>query len=330
MRTIIIIATFLLAYSSSKAQSEVGKVVTQIKGSSMSWVFNYSENGYLTSVADGQGVEGEVLWSFDYNASIDGLPYIQQYGYFLPDGNSLYINQEPTFIRESKLDNNHLISNDKNGNTFMWSTGESFDYYYSDGRMVRITGENGIVMDISWENGNLTQIVFIESEEEVGRISCSYNELSAKGIFKAFTSPLLHLLDYYTILPIGTLMHGYYGLLNKNLLTEMSISFSDEFIKKHKEVDFLSADHYPIIERESRKYRYETDTEGNVTKISVSEEEHEMEYLFYYENNGLSSCQPTDYSVDRLNLRIDLQGRQLSNTQMRKGAYIQNGRKVVR
>lgn len=324
MKTIGFLLTYMFAFSALNAQN---KQVTQITCSGFCWGMNYSEDGLMTGIVDNTENGGELLWSYDYHASIDDLPYILQNGYYRP-GNEFYDAEgEPTFIRESKLNSDGLISNDYNRNTFMWSTGEDFEYEYNDGRMVKMTGDRGIVIELSWTEGNLTQIEFLKNNEEVGTVSCLYSTLPSKGVCGAFNSPLMLLLDYYNILSLGPLAYGYYGSLNQNLLKEITISFTENFIEEHSG-DALSSGYYPITKKTSREYSYMKDAENNITSITVSEGNNETVYNLKYENSS-TGVNPISFPRDDQNCCIDLQGRKLTSQPTQPGIYIQNGKKIV-
>lgn len=327
MRKFGFLMTFMFVCSVLMAQLETEeKKLMQIVGGDICWGLSYADDGLMTGIVDNSENGSELLWSYDYHISIDGLPYISQNGYFQPGNEFYYAEGEPTFIRESKLNSDGLISNDYNRNTFMWSTGEDFEYEYNDGRMVKMTGDRGIVIELSWTEGNLTYIVFLEDDKEEGRISCSYTNIPAKGICQAFNSPLMFLLHYYTILSLGPLAHGYYGLLSQNLLSEMTISFSEKFIKEHYTADELSTTGYPISNKMSRKYGYESELDGNIISITVSEENNEKVYSLKYEK-GITSVNSIPFFLDN-NDYYDLQGHRL-NAMPQKGVYIQNGKKFV-
>ena len=323
---LVLLCLVSLFGTSMRAFQETGqKMVIRINGVDFSWDLKFSEEGLLSGIYDGYEENGQLLWSYDYHVSIDGSSYIRQNGFFRPDDDFYYTEGDPTFIRESKLDSDGLISKDNNGNTFMWSTGESFEYEYDGGRMVKITGMNGIVAELSWMEGNLAHIVFLENNEKVGEISCLYSSLPAKGICMAVNSPLLLLLDYYNIQPLGPLAHGYYGSLNQNLLTEMAISYTDKFVEDHSG-NILSSSYYPITKRASRKYSYLMDADGNIASIMVNEDNYENVYSFKYKNNS-TDVKKLFFNVDNHNC-FDLQGRQQQGKPAR-GVYIRDGRKVV-
>lgn len=327
MRKIGFLVMFTFAFSVLMARPDTeDKKVTQIGGSNMCWELNYADEGLITGIVDNSESGQELLWSYDYHVSIDGLPFISQNGYFQPSNEFYYAEGEPTFIRESKLNSDGLITKDYNGNTFMWSTGEDFEYEYNNGRMVKMSGDGGIVLKLTWTEGNLTQIVFLENDKEEGRISCSYTNIPAKGICQAFNSPLMILLSYYTIQSLGPLAHGYYGLLSQNLLSEMTISFSEKFIKDHYTADELSIKGYPISNKKSRKYDYHSESDGNIIGITVSEENNEKYYSLKYEK-GATSVNYISFFLDNDNY-YDLQGHHLSDMPQ-KGIYIQNGKKII-
>ena len=271
MKKKILLFICLLSFGISMAQPETShKSLTRIEGKDFCWGLNYTQDGLLYSVYDGNKRKDQYLWSYDYSVSLDGFPFIIQSGYFKP-GEEFHYYDEETFRRESKLNSDGLISKDDNRNHFMWSTGEKFEYEYADGRMMKITGNEGVVAELSWQEGNLTQIKFLENEEEVGTISCSYTDMEAKGICQALNSPLFLLLDYYQVKPLGALLHGYYGKLCQNLISEMSISFNEKFIKEHNSsVGVLNWAFYPIIEKKSRDYHYDTDTLDDAVEIKMS------------------------------------------------------------
>lgn len=299
MRKIGFLVTFLCVYSILMAQPDTkDKKVIQVVGSNICWELNYADDGLMTGIVDNFENGQKLLWSYDYHVSIDGMPYILQNGFFQPGNVFYYAEGEPTFIRESKLNSDGLISNDHNGNTFMWSTGEDFEYEYDEGRMVKMIGKhNGIAVKLSWMDGNLVQMVFLENNKEEGRIMCSYTDTPAKGICQAFNSPLMLLLSYYTIHSLGPLAHGYYGLLSQNLLSEMIISFSEKFIEEHSSDmnGMLSGNYYPITQKVSRKYNYTTDADGNIITITVSEENNENGYSLKYDNSSTDIAQDFYY-----------------------------------
>ena len=303
------------------------KPVVKIVGSGLSWDLIYSEDGFITGILDDSEKRGELLWSYDYNPMIDGSPYIIQCGYYRPGNEFNYVDGEPTFIRESKLNASHLVSNDKNRNMFIWSTGEDFNYEYDNGRMVKMTGSDGIVAYLSWTEDDLTEIVFLENEEEAGRIKCSYTDIPADGVCQAFTSPLMLLLDYYTIQSLGPLAHGYYGLLSLHLLKEMDISFNDNYIEKHSCVDMLSASYYPITKKKNRKFSYENDTNGNVSRVIVSEDTINLTYLIEYENYS-NDIKSSIFIKNNTSCYYNLNGITVSNAP-RSGIYIREDRKRV-
>lgn len=326
MKPSIVFITILFAFFPSIALSEImQKMIICIDGRDLCWDINYYDD-QLLSIYDDDGENELLLWEYDYNATKNGLAYILQKGYYQPCDEFNYTDGEPTFIRESILNSDHLIINDKNGNTFMWGTGDNFEYKYSDGRMVKMMINKGTVVELSWEGGNITHVVFFEGGEEVGHITCSYSNILARGIFQALNSPLFLLLWYYNILPLGPLTHGYYGLLNQNLLSEMTISFSRKFVESHSHIETLSASYYPITGRTSRKYRYMTDADGNISNITVNEEEKEIAYY-------LSGCNYTRTlhvftHFDNQYGYFDLLGRK-QNIPLGKGVYIKNGKKVI-
>ena len=288
MSTIRIFASFLLALTASTALPEsVNKQVTQIAGSNLCWGLKYSEEGFITDVVDNSEKGPELLWSYEYN---EGSRYILQYGYFGADYQRF---TDQPFYRTSTLNSDNLISKDKNENNYMWSTGEDFEYEYSDGRMVKMTGNEGIVIELSWTDGNLAQIVFLERGEEEGRISCSYTDIPAKGICQTFNSPLIFLLSYYTMQSVGPLAHGYYGLLSQNLLSEITISFSEKFMEEHYTDYEQTTIGYPVTNKKSRKYSYESDSGGNITTIMVNEEGRDLTYNLKYGYTDKKCCAPT-------------------------------------
>ena len=286
MKTIRILVSFCLAFTASTAQSE--KLVTQIEGSDFCWGLDYYEDGQLKSIVDDSRKGGDLLWLYDYS-TLGGSSYFQQYAYHFCG--VIGYNNEPPYYRVSKLNADYLISKDSNENTYSWSQGEKYEYKYNDGRMVEMTNTKGVVVELSWTEGNLTQIVFFEDDEEEGRISCSYTGIPAKGICQAFNSPLMLLLDYYTIQSLGPLAHGYYGLLSQNLLSEMTISFSEKFMAEHYTASELSANsaHYPISNKKSRKYSYGSDSDGDITSITVSEQDREK--VFFLKCRGNSTAE---------------------------------------
>lgn len=327
MKKYILLLTCLLSFGISMAQQETShKSLTRIEGKDFCWGLNYTQDGLLYSVYDGNKGKDQYLWSYDYSVSLDGFPFIIQSGYFNP-GEEFHIYYEDTFFRESKLNSDGLISKDDNGNHFMWSTGEKFEYEYADGRMMKITGNEGLVAELLWQEGNLTQIKFLENEEEVGTISCSYTNMEAKGICQALNSPLFLLLDYYQIKPLGALLHGYYGKLCQNLISEMTISFNDKFIKEHdRSMGTIVGSYYPIVEKKNRVYHYETATDGSVAKITINEGENIEEISMVYEANITSIRLPKAQSGSK-NSYYDLQGRAVNSPT--KGIYINNGRKAI-
>ena len=328
MRKLFLFYLCLLSFSISMAQQEAShKKLMRINGTEFCWGLNYTQNGLLYSVYDGNKSKDQYLWSYDYSVSLDDLPFIIQSGYFKPGDEFYYSETDALFRRESKLNSEGLISKDNNGNTFMWSTGENFEFEYVAGRMVKMTGKEGLVAELSWQEGNLTQIKFYINKEEVGTISCSYSDMEAKGICQALNSPLFLLLDYYQIKPLGALLHGYYGKLCKNLISEMSISFNEKFIKEHdRSVGILDWAYYPIVEKKSRTYHYETDAEGSVAKITINEVENVEVMSMVYEADITSIRIPQIQNIYG-NYSYDLQGRAVNNPS--KGVYIHNGRKVI-
>lgn len=299
--------------------------ITCINSNDFSAKFRYSNDGYIIKIVNNS--DESLLWSYDYYVTIDGISHIMQYGYLRPNEEiHSFSVSEPSFKRESMLNMDNLICCDKNGNTFMWSTGENFEYYYEEGHMARIRGSNGVVINLSWTNGNLTDIYVIEDNEEVGRISCSYNEIQAKGIFSALNSPLALLLNYYTVQPIGPLAHGFYGYLCKNLLSEMTVSFVDKFKEKHALANYLSNEYYPIAERHNRRYRYEIDSEGYVVKVIINEDG--LDTIYEIENNNTSTAVFPSSSLKEGDI-INLQGFHLQ-TKPGKVFFIQNGKKYIR
>ena len=290
-RKISFFVTFMFVFSVLMAQPDTEKKkVTQITGSDICWNLSYSENGLMTSIVDNSENGPELLWSYNYYSQREGLLYVLQYGYYNAD----YVHyQDSPFYRTSTLNSDNLISFDSNGNNYMWSTGEDFEYEYNEGRLIKMTGNSGIVIDLSWTEGNLEQIVFLEGGKEEGRITCSYTDIPAKGVCQAFNSPLMLLLNYYTMQSLGPLAHGYYGLLSQDLLSEMTISFSEKFIKEHY-VDYEpSTNGYPITNKKSRKYTYESDSDGNITSISVSEEGNDRIYNLKYGYTDKKCATPT-------------------------------------
>ena len=300
MRKIVFLLTSMFTFSVIMAQPDTGnKLVTQIIGNDICWGLNYSDDGLMTSIVDNSENGPELLWSYNYYSQIEGSPYVLQFGYYNADYVEFY--QDSPFYRISTLNSDHLISKDKNGNNYMWSTGEDFEYEYSDGRMVKMTDIlSKFVVELSWTEGNLTQIVFLVNNKEEGRITCSYADIPAKGICQAFNSPIMLLLDYYTMQSLGPLAHGYYGLLSQNLLSEMTISFSENFIEKHYPLDplthqpeVLSGGYYPITNKKSQKYSYESDSDGNITSITVSEGGNDRIYNLKYGNTDKKCATPT-------------------------------------
>lgn len=330
MREILFFAMILLAYPATRTYSTVRQnVVTRIEGNGSSWVMSYSEDGLLTAIIDGQEQEGASLWTYDYNTFVDGWHYVIQCSYTSPGDGFPHTSQGPTFIRESRLNDDHLISNDRNGNTFMWSTGHSFSYDYDDDRIVKMTDDHGMTAELSWTEGNLTQIIIKEDDEEAGRITCSYSDISSDEVCQAITSPLLLLLDYYNILPVGPLAQGCYGMLCNKLLSDITMSFTDEFTEKHSEVSSNSGDYYPMCKKKSMNYAYETDAKGDIKKIIVREGENETEFLLYYEEDAHLSCLPTALPNDGPSLTVGVDGRRITKRSHR-GVVIQDGRKVLK
>jgi hypothetical protein len=332
MRVICFFSMFTISIFTSMAQPEpIEKQVMRVACNDSCWEMNYSDDGLLTSIYSNTGDERQLLWSYNYHATLEGMPYVLQESYY-PVDYSAYDKGEATFYRQSKLSGDSLISEDRNENTFMWSKGEDFEYEYINGRMTRIKGENGIItIDISWNNDNLQQIDIMEKGVKVGTITCSYSNLPGKGICQALNSPLFYLLEYYMILPLGPLVHGYYGKLSNNLLAEMSISFNKFFIEEHS-LNMMDTGNYPIVRHKSKTYQYETDTWGEVTKIIVSSEGTETEYVIDYGN--YDSCNSlyfstSNHSFDTIGQYFfDLQGRRLQN-KTGKGVYVSKGRKVL-
>lgn len=231
MKTTLFLLATLLAYGTSFVQAEtVNGSLTRLVGNNMDIFFHYSADGHIAQVVNH---DASLLWSYDYNATMDGVPFIMQYGYTRP-GEEVhsFADDEPSFERLSMLNAEGLICRDNNRNTFMWSTGENFDYEYKDGGMIRMSGSDGIVVNLSWMDGNLTAISFFENKEEVGRITCSYSTIPAKGLLPTIFSPLAFLLNYYTIQSYGPLSEGFYGCLGNYLLSGMTVSFTEEFKKK--------------------------------------------------------------------------------------------------
>jgi len=314
MRKIGFLVTFMFVFSVLMAQSETeNKKVMQIVGGDICWGLNYSEDGLMTSIVDNSENGPELLWSYNYYSQIEGLPYVLQYGYCNAD----YVEyQDSPFYRTSTLNSDHLISKDENGNNYMWSTGENFEYEYSDGRMVKMTGNQGVVIEFSWAEGNLAQIVFLEGGKEEGRIMCSYTDIPAKGICQAFNSPIMLLLDYYNMQSLGPLTHGYYGMLSENFLSEMTISFSEKFIERHSplnplthQLEVLSNNYYPITNKKSQKYSYESDSDGNITSITVSEGDNDRIYNLKYGNTDKKCATPTiTYNMGALLFQCETPG----------------------
>lgn len=313
------------------ASNPIEKQVMRVACNDSCWEMNYSDDGLLTSIYSNTGDERQLLWSYDYHASLEGMPYVYQNSYY-PVSFSAYHKGEATFYRQSKLNEESLISEDRNENTFMWSTDENFEYNYTNGRMTKITGlYANLIIELLWNNDNLQQIDIMKKGEKVGTITCSYSDLHAKGICQALNSPLFYLLEYYMILPLGPLVHGYYGKLSNNLLAEMSISFNKVFIEEHS-LNMMDTGNYPIVRHKSKTYQYETDTWGEVTKIIVSSEGTETEYVIDYGN--YDSCNSLYFSTSNLSFdtigqySFNLQGRRLQNKPS-KGVYVSKGRKVL-
>ena len=329
MRKVGFLVTFTFAFSVISAQPDTEeKRATQITGSDFYWVLDYSEDGLLSGVYDGNDENRQILWNYDYHALIDDLPFVIQYGYYRPSYHIYLPEGRPTFIRQSKLNSDGLISLDQNYNAFEYSKGDDFEYEYSDGRMVKMTGKyNGTVVEFSWTEGNLSQIEFWEKNEKTGTISCSYTTLPAKGVCRAFNSPLMLLMDYYQIQSLGPLTHGYYGSLNQNLLAEMTISFTEKFVEEHSFYYPASEYYYPITKKASRKYGYTTDSDGNIISITISEESNENVYSLEY-GNSTSDIRPASFTTDNQNYYYNLQGRRLTAAPQ-KGIYIQNGKKKL-
>jgi len=121
--------------------------------------------------------------------------------------------------------------------------------------------------------------------------------MEAKGICQALNSPLFLLLDYYQVKPLGALLHGYYGKLCQNLISEMSISFNEKFIKEHnRSVGVLNWAFYPIIEKKSRVYHYDTDTDFDVVKTTINEGGNIKEISMVYETISTVMASPADGS----------------------------------
>ena len=298
--------------------------LTRLVGNNMDIFFHYSADGHIAQVVNH---DASLLWSYDYNATMDGVPFIMQYGYTRP-GEEVhsFADDEPSFERLSMLNAEGLICRDNNRNTFMWSTGENFDYEYKDGGMIRMSGSDGIVVNLSWMDGNLTAISFFENKEEVGRITCSYSTIPAKGLLPTIFSPLAFLLNYYTIQSYGPLSEGFYGCLGNYLLSGMTVSFTEEFKKKHSPYNVFSSEYYPIVERQSRQFSYETDADGNAIRVVI--DEGGIVTAYDTECVNTSAVAGLLHSSRRDSISYSIHGRRLTAAPG-KGVYIRDGRKVV-
>ena len=120
MRKIGFLVMFTFAFSVLMARPDTeDKKVTQIGGSNMCWELNYADEGLITGIVDNSESGQELLWSYDYHVSIDGLPFISQNGYFQPSNEFYYAEGEPTFIRESKLNSDGLIGEESDCYTLL-------------------------------------------------------------------------------------------------------------------------------------------------------------------------------------------------------------------
>ena len=130
------LVTFAFAFSVLSAQPDTeDKRATQITGSDFCWVLDYSEDGLLSGVYDGNVENRQILWNYDYHALIDDLPFVIQYGYYRPSYHIYLPEGRPTFIRQSKLNSDGLISLDQNYNAFEYSKGK-----LSSGKRMRRQG----------------------------------------------------------------------------------------------------------------------------------------------------------------------------------------------
>ena len=107
----------------------------------------------------------------------------------------------------------------------------------------------------------------------------------------------------------------------------MTISFNDKFIKEHdRSVGIVNGLYYPIVEKKSCVYHYETDTDGSIAQITINEGENKEEISMVYEANITSIRLPKAQSGSE-NSYFDLQGRTVNNPT--NGIYINNGRKAI-
>ena len=65
------------------AQPEpIEKQVMRVACNDSCWEMNYSDDGLLTSIYSNTGDERQLLWSYDYHASLEGMPYVYQKSYY--------------------------------------------------------------------------------------------------------------------------------------------------------------------------------------------------------------------------------------------------------
>ena len=302
----------LLLLIASEALAQVGKQASLIESSEFCWALRYSSDGALTGIADRAAVDDVFLWAYEYGGAMDGMPYIRQNWYFEPSDDYPY-SEKPSFFRESYLGSDNLIYKDVNRNNFMWSTGKTFEYSYVDGRMTTFRIEDELTAQLTWTDGNLTGVVFKEGDREVGRMFCTYGNQPAKGICQALTSPLLLLLQYYHVLPLGPLAYDCYGQLNQMLPSEISMTFDDDFVGLHTQGDEESAEYFPFCQRKQLAYSYETNDEGDVTKITANENGKASDIRIAYGDGTLSMHAATDRSLDAPTVVYDLRGRQVDS-----------------
>ena len=345
MKNVLSISVLFIAVTSWAQAGTSQKLLTRIVFNDTCRVLEYSGDGLLSSIYERAEEKDSLLWRYRYHSTYyDGTPFVYQGAYLDPSyyyGDTIrFFNREESYFRDSLLSNDSLIIRDINQNSCFWSTGLTNVYEYDNGRMVEMKcAEEKETTKLFWIDGNLSSITFYRNDEMVGNISCRYNNMPAKGVCQAFNSPLMLLLDYYFVQSLGPLWNGYYGLLNENLLSEVIISFSEDFIKEHCCFGFYDDDnnyhhtggilaptYYPIVERKSRTYSYETDAEGYVTKMTVNEGGNVKQYLMYYETEG-TPVQPETCPVAIKHIYYDLQGRRLDNAPVRHGLYIKDGRK---
>ena len=184
---------------------------------------------------------------------------------YLYDGPEQAADNFPYITRISKLENGRVATDEFKrftSNAVYFTVNYSYD---GNGNMSQArfnVNEDKFVFDLTWTDGNISNIDVSANGAKAGNIKFEYNNQEFNNDIAAIISPLTALTSFCKTIAAGPIMAGNYGNQCKNYMTKMIVNLPENLLDDEFVEDF-----------ESEDYTYEFDQSGLPIAILGDKEE---------------------------------------------------------